>query len=162
MALRAEQIEMLQRLAQKALTIVDFKKHGELKMVQGMVDLGYVKDFARMLNSQGRPHRIPIGLHIWGITNAGKAILEQKALAEEDKKRKGDQGQLNLELLLHPPATGVPGLTIKTGVVRRHTVIQRKKGLPTAIYETPANSTSVGVPVVRGASSGEEQGKDCC
>ena len=148
MSLKAEQIEMLKRLAERPLTVVDFKMHGELRMVQNLSDMGYVRDFAKQLNSQGRPHRVPVHLRIWGITDAGRAILEQKALADRPPPSKEYTEQLSFEFNprganpLRPASIGRAGLTIKVGAVRRHTIIQRKKGLPTAVYENRRKSQS--------------------
>lgn len=46
-------------------------------MVQELVSAGYARDFA---DQRGR--RVEVRLRIWGITSAGKAVLEQRDMVE--------------------------------------------------------------------------------
>jgi hypothetical protein len=101
--LTTDRIEMLKRLAQRALTNIDFKTVGDLKTVQGLVNLGYARDFGDQF---GR--RIPIRLRIWGITDSGRAVLEQQSLAENKKS------QLSLAMLKKPSLTIKPCVSVKT------------------------------------------------
>ena len=73
---------LLKELSARHMTIVDLKTDDRLRAVQDLVGIGYARDFAAHSG-----HRIPIRLRIWGITGAGKAVLEQMALAELTRGR---------------------------------------------------------------------------
>ena len=109
MAMTADKWEMLRRIIQRSITHAEMKTNKELRDVQELTNLGYVRDYG-----QWHGKRIPVNLRIWGITPAGRAVLEQQALAEHSN-RGGGHTQLSLTM------TQKPILTIKTGVVPRHT-----------------------------------------
>lgn len=94
MALRQSDLEMLRRLAQRHLTAIDLVTDDKIKLVQKLVSGGYAIDFADM---KGR--RTPVRLRIWGISPAGKAILEQQALIDSIK---GRDKQMSLTLVKKP------------------------------------------------------------
>jgi hypothetical protein len=73
---------ILKELSIKHLTVIDLKTDDRLRAVQDLVGIGYARDFAAH-----HGHRIPVRLRIWGITSAGKAVLEQLALAEMTRGR---------------------------------------------------------------------------
>ena len=110
MSLSSEKFEMLKRLIQGPLTIVDLggENTQELRTVQVLVSLGYARDYGQQ---HGR--RIPVRLRIWGINNAGKAAVEQQALGDNKKK------QLSLVLLKKPPLPVKGCVVVKTHQIRR-------------------------------------------
>jgi hypothetical protein len=62
--------------------------------------MGYARDFADHAG-----HRIPIRLRIWGITDAGRAVLEQQALAVSSANR---GGQFSLTINTNAPKPDTP------------------------------------------------------
>src|SRR5215467_4591121 len=82
MALSAEKMDMLKLLATKHLTYIDLQNDHNVRVVQELVGMGYARDFADHAG-----HRVQVRLRIWGITGAGKAVLEQQAMAEMTKGR---------------------------------------------------------------------------
>jgi hypothetical protein len=99
-----DRIEMLKRLVQRPLTIINLPMQKDLKIVQELVRLGYARDYG---NQWGR--RVPVRLRIWGITDAGRAVLEQQSLAEN----KNDK-QLAFTMLKKPSLTIKPCVRVKT------------------------------------------------
>jgi len=90
------------------LTFIDLYKQdsdADLNTVQKLVGLGYARDYGAQ---KGR--RTEVRLRIWGITDSGKAVLEQQTFAESSSKLNAGQAQLGMEL---PPKNV---LTIKTWV----------------------------------------------
>lgn len=73
MALSSAKMDMLRQLSQKFLTAIDLPTEGKIRMVQELVSAGYARDF-----SDHKGHRIEVRLRIWGITSAGRAVLEQR------------------------------------------------------------------------------------
>jgi hypothetical protein len=71
---------ILKQLAMKPLTAIDLESEENINTVQALTKLGYARDYGMQYG-----HRIPIRLRIWGITDAGKAVLSQAALAENSK-----------------------------------------------------------------------------
>ena len=82
MALSAEKMDMLKLLATKHLTYIDLQNDHNVRVVQELVGMGYARDFADHAG-----HRVQVRLRIWGITGAGKAVLEQQTMAEMTKGR---------------------------------------------------------------------------
>src|SRR5215469_18438961 len=82
MALSQAKIDLLQQLSNKPMTVIDLKTDQNIAAVQELVNTGYARDF-----SAHRGHRIPIRLRIWGITSAGKAVLEQQAMVDTTSGR---------------------------------------------------------------------------
>jgi hypothetical protein len=99
---------LLKELSVRHMTIVDLKTEDRLRAVQDLVGIGYARDFAAH-----HGHRIPIRLRIWGITSAGKAVLEQMALAEMTRGRQPSL-PFGQKKALRPPRSR--GLTIKACV----------------------------------------------
>jgi len=83
------QTEVLRKLATRTISIVSLSD-AEVKIVLDLVKRGLARDYS---DFKGR--RIPVHLRLWGITPAGKAILEQQALTDSVTKR---TTQLNLTL----------------------------------------------------------------
>lgn len=91
--------DMLKFISQRPITRTDLARGGiksseierRLNVVRALVQLGYVRDYG---DQHGR--RIPVNLRIWGVTDAGRAVLEQQALTEN--KSAGGQGQFGLLL----------------------------------------------------------------
>lgn len=106
--------DLLRRLALRPMTAVDFERYEEVKSLQQLVKLGYARDYANQLGK-----RVPVRLRIWGITDAGRAVLEMQVIGESQSK--GTQGQLGFLL------GRKESLTVKPCVVRTHTQIERKK-----------------------------------
>lgn len=93
------QTEMLRAISHRPITCVDLAfgikprdVESRLNLVRALVKLGYVRDYG---DQHGR--RIPVNLRIWGVTDAGKAVLEQQTLVES--KERGGQGQFGLRLV---------------------------------------------------------------
>jgi hypothetical protein len=76
-ALTPDRIALLQQLAMRPLTVIDLKEDKQIRLVQRLAREGYAIDFG---DQKGR--RVEVRLRIWGITSAGKAILEQMAMVE--------------------------------------------------------------------------------
>src|SRR5215469_5628026 len=72
-----DRIALLQQLSMKPLTCIDLKEDKKIRLVQRLTREGYARDFG---DQKGR--RVEVRLRIWGITSAGKAILEQMAMVE--------------------------------------------------------------------------------
>src|SRR5215467_15022862 len=98
MALSAEKMDMLKLLATKHLTYIDLQNDHNVRVVQELVGMGYARDFADHAG-----HRVQVRLRIWGITSAGKAVLEQQAMAEMTKGR-----QPPLTLFAKEPLMTIP------------------------------------------------------
>lgn len=71
------QLEVLARGIQAGPTMTD----DEIRITQRLVTQGLAKDY-----SEFHGHRQRIYLRIWGITTAGRAVLEQQALTMNDKR----------------------------------------------------------------------------
>ena len=54
----------------------------EIRRTQRLVDMGLARDYSQFAGTRQR-----VRLRIWGITEQGKAVLEQKALAEMNSSR---------------------------------------------------------------------------
>lgn len=80
--LTAKNFDLLRRLSLRPLTVVDLVTPTNIRMVQDLVKLGYARDYA---DQKGR--RVEVRLRIWGITGAGKAVLEQQDLIEANTKQ---------------------------------------------------------------------------
>src|SRR3974390_1069773 len=101
--LTMHQIAMLRKLSEKMLTMIDLYKkdnNADLNTVQMLTSLGYARDYGAQ---KGR--RTEIRLRIWGITDAGRAILEQQALVDGSTQDKGGQTQLGWALAPKPVLT---------------------------------------------------------
>lgn len=83
-----DRFAILRKLSLRPLTSIDLDTDRNLDIVQDLVRFGYARDYG---NQHGR--RVPIRLRIWGITSAGKAVLEQQALTEN----KGPQLSLSMK-----------------------------------------------------------------
>jgi hypothetical protein len=77
MALSPAKMELLQKLAGGPQTAIDLVTDQRIRMVQELVAAGYARDFA---DQRGR--RVEVRLRIWGITGAGRAVLEQRDMVE--------------------------------------------------------------------------------
>jgi hypothetical protein len=71
---------MLKLLAFKPLTAIDLETEHNINLVQALTKLGYVRDYGMQYG-----HRIPIRLRIWGLTDAGRAVLREAALAANSR-----------------------------------------------------------------------------
>lgn len=98
MALTKEKMSLLQELANRHMTVIDLESEHRIRMVQDLVSMGYARDFA-----DHHGHRVQVRLRIWGITSAGKAVLEQQAMAEMTKGR-----QPPLTLFAKEPLMTIP------------------------------------------------------
>lgn len=92
MALSSVKMDMLKQLSQRHITIIDLGSEAKVRMIQELVHAGYARDF-----SDHKGHRIEVRLRIWGITAAGRAVLEQRDLVEATTR------QPALPLLLKTP-----------------------------------------------------------
>jgi hypothetical protein len=97
------QLNMLKQLAQRHLTCVelasdirsskiDVSRAPGVRLIQILTKLGYARDYG---DQNGR--RVEVRLRIWGITDAGRAVLQQQSLAEN---KIGGDGQSQLALML--------------------------------------------------------------
>lgn len=77
MALTPIKMEILRKLAVRPQTAIDLVTPQNVKVVQQLVGEGYARDFAAH-----RGKRVQVRLRIWGITESGRAILEQVAMVE--------------------------------------------------------------------------------
>src|SRR5215472_7875625 len=82
MALSSAKLDLLRQLSNKVLTAIDLQTDQNIAAVQELVNIGYARDFAAH-----HGHRIPVRLRIWGITSAGKAVLEQQAMIDATRGR---------------------------------------------------------------------------
>lgn len=98
MTLTKEKISLLQELANKHMTVIDLDSDHRVRMIQDLVSMGYARDFA-----DHHGHRVQVRLRIWGITGAGKAVLEQQAMAEMTRGR-----QPSLTLFAKEPLMTMP------------------------------------------------------
>jgi len=98
MALSQAKVDLLQKLLNKPLTVIDLETEQNIAAVQDLVNTGYARDFAAH-----HGHRIPVRLRIWGITSAGKAVLEQQAMAEMSRGRQPPLTLFAKEPLKVPP-----------------------------------------------------------
>jgi hypothetical protein len=73
MALSPAKMDLLRKLALRHLTAIDLVSEARIRMVQDLVNAGYARDYA-----DHKGHRIEVRLRIWGITAAGRAVLEQR------------------------------------------------------------------------------------
>lgn len=96
--------DMLKKLSIRAVSIVDLPTADDLKMVQRLTKMGYARDYGTQWGK-----RIPIHLRLWGITDSGKAVLEQQALSENQTR-----GQLGFQLIRKPPVSIKTGVTVRT------------------------------------------------
>src|SRR5215467_13378467 len=82
MPLTPAKLSVLQKLAVRPLTVIDLPDVKQLRIVQQLVNEGYARDFAAQ-----RGRRVEVRLRIWGITQAGRAILEQVAMVEASSRQ---------------------------------------------------------------------------
>lgn len=105
--LNQPQTDMLRKLAFKPLSVIELapeitskrieiERAPGVKLVQRLTKLGYARDYGAQ-----HSRRVPVRLRIWGITDAGRAVLEQQSLGES--KDAGGQSQLGLVLGPKPP-----------------------------------------------------------
>jgi hypothetical protein len=92
MALSSVKMDMLKQLSQRHITIIDLGSEAKVRMIQELVNAGYARDYA---DHKGR--RVEVRLRIWGITSAGRAVLEQRDLVAATTR------QPALPLLLKAP-----------------------------------------------------------
>lgn len=96
------QLDLLKRLGSQCLTCIelapevtskraDLGKSPGIRLVQTLTKLGYARDYG---DQHGR--RTEIRLRIWGITDAGKAVLQQQSLVENKNS------QMSLTLMQKP------------------------------------------------------------
>jgi hypothetical protein len=76
------QLTILQQLAVRPLTVIDLKEDKNIAIIQKLVSAGYARDYG---DQHGR--RVQIRLRIWGITQQGRAVLEQQAMTELTRGR---------------------------------------------------------------------------
>lgn len=87
--LTADRLKLLRKVRVRAVTAIDLGTDRNIAIVQDLVRMGYVRDYS---NHHG--HRIPIRLRIWGITDPGRAVLEQESMIRS--RAVGKRGQLSL------------------------------------------------------------------
>ena len=87
-----ERFKILKELSKRPATAIDLVSDRNVAVVQDLVRMGYATDF-----SAHAGHRIPVRLRIWGINSAGRAVLEQHALAAASTKVRGQ-----LSLIVNP------------------------------------------------------------
>ena len=87
--LTADRLKLLRKVRKRAVTAIDLGTDRNIAIVQDLVRMGYVRDYS---NHHG--HRIPIRLRIWGITDPGRAVLEQESMIRSRAIDK--RGQLSL------------------------------------------------------------------
>lgn len=107
------QLDMLRFISHRPITRTDLAHdvglrdvETRLNLVRALVKLGYARDYG---DQHGR--RIPVNLRIWGITDSGRAVLEQQTLAES--KNRGGQGQFGLALAPKEPIPNLPLRPVK-------------------------------------------------
>ena len=88
----ADRFEVLKLLSKRPTTAIDLKSDRNITIVQALVKMGFARDY-----SAHAGHRIPVRLRIWGITEAGRACLEQQALTD-NKARTSNNGQLKFAM----------------------------------------------------------------
>lgn len=130
------QFDMLRFISQRPITRTDLARdikprdvESRLNLVRALVKLGYVRDYG---SQQGR--RVPVNLRIWGITDAGRAVLEQQVLAQSADK--GGQGQFGLRLAPKEPLAARPAKPLEKLKIK---VKESKHGVDKA---GPTNSLS--------------------
>lgn len=147
---------------------VDLGKAPGVKLVQTLTKLGYARDYG---SQWGR--RVEIRLRIWGITDAGKAVLQQQSLAENKNESKtGGQNQMALTLMPKPvpslaPRIGPTGVWVKPVTTSQLAEFgrRRKATAPKAQSDRPTiSSTKKGgqasLPLMNGkAKEKEDTGK---
>ena len=108
------QSEMLRFISYRPIGLSDLAEgirprdvESKINLVRALVSLGYVRDYGAQ---EGR--RTPVHLRIWGITDKGRAVLEQQTLVESSLTR-GGQSQFGLYLAPKQP------LTVKTREVKK-------------------------------------------
>lgn len=79
----ADRFEVLKILSKRPTTAIDLKTDRNVAIASALVKMGYARDF-----SAHAGHRIPIRLRIWGITEAGKAALEQQSFVNSSGQLK--------------------------------------------------------------------------
>ena len=57
----------------------------DIKRIQRLVTMGLARDFSAFHGT-----RTPVRLRIWGITSAGRAVLEQKSFTDAREPRRLD------------------------------------------------------------------------
>lgn len=87
--LTPDRLKLLRKVRVRAVTAIDLGTDRNIAIVQDLVRMGYVRDYS---NHHG--HRIPIRLRIWGITDPGRAVLEQESMIRS--RAIGKRGQLSL------------------------------------------------------------------
>lgn len=87
----ADRFEVLKILSKRPTTAIDLKTDRNVAIASALVKMGYARDF-----SAHAGHRIPVRLRIWGITEAGRAALEQQTIVEA-------YGQLKLTIVSPVP-----------------------------------------------------------
>lgn len=87
--LTSDRLKLLRKIRVRAVTAIDLGTDRNIAIVQDLVRMGYVRDYS---NHHG--HRIPIRLRIWGITDPGRAVLEQESMIRS--RAIGKRGQLSL------------------------------------------------------------------
>lgn len=75
-----ERFAILKKLAQRTQTAIDLVDDRNIAVVQDLVKMGYARDY-----SDHAGHRIPVRLRIWGITSAGRAVIEQEEFVAPKK-----------------------------------------------------------------------------
>ena len=93
--LTPHQLHMLRKLSTRMLTFIDLYKkdnNSDLNAVQMLTTLGYARDYGAQ-----KSRRVEVRLRIWGITDAGRALLESQNLGEASAR-----GQAQLGLTLGP------------------------------------------------------------
>lgn len=70
-----DRLLVLRLLSNRPQTVIDLVSEKNINTVLGLVKLGFARDF-----SDHKGHRVPVRLRIWGITEAGRAVLEQETI----------------------------------------------------------------------------------
>ena len=73
---------MLAKLAVRVQAAPELSEE-DIKRVQRLVTMGLARDFSAFHGT-----RTPVRLRIWGITSAGKAVLEQKSFTDAREPRR--------------------------------------------------------------------------
>jgi hypothetical protein len=150
------QLDLLRKMSIKPLTCidlapevkskrVDIREAPTVRVAQTLTKLGYARDYG---DQHGR--RTEVRLRIWGITDSGKAVLQQQSLGESTSKA----GQSQLGFSLEPKQVmnfnlkeaKSKVLTIKTCVGDTPTGPATKKREPTIQLLPPEPQSTTKAP----------------